>query len=219
MLIPIVIAHGEYEWRFKKTLSSVVDVPSEEFLVYLPDFQYALFDINVEDIRGYAFHSALKALFSIWKIRFNREVINELKEAMMFLLQDKKLDEKQVDQFLKVLVHYVSMIRPSEEYPEILEMVKLLPAGDATMQTIADMLKEEGKIEGKLEGKIEGKLENSQDMLIKALKLKFDIVKPNLINKIQSIQSVHVLDNLFELAFKASSIEEFTGYLDQLTDA
>jgi hypothetical protein len=215
MLIPIVIAHGEYEWRFKKTLSSVVDVPSEEFLVYLPDFQYALFDINVEDIRGYAFHSALKALFSIWKIRFNREVINELKEAMIFLLQDNNLDEKQGDQFLKVLVHYVSMIRPSEEYPEILEMVKLLPAGDATMQTIADMLKEEGKIEGKLEGKIE----KCQDMLIKALKLKFDIVKPSLINKIQSIQSVHVLDNLFELAFKASSIEEFTGYLNQLTDA
>jgi len=56
-------------------------------------------------------------------------------------------------------------------------------------------------------------------MLIKALKLKFNIVKPSLINKIQSIQSVHVLDNLFELAFKASSIEEFTEYLNQLSDA
>ena len=54
LLLPIVITHGEYRWRFKTKLSSIVDVPDDVFRAYLPDFDYNLFDVNVEDVRGYA---------------------------------------------------------------------------------------------------------------------------------------------------------------------
>ena len=48
--------------------------------------------------------------------------------------------------------------------------------------------------------------------------MKYGIVKPHIIEKIKSIDSIEVLDNLFQLTYKCDTIEEFSKYLSELTD-
>ncbi len=101
---------------------------------------------------------------------------------------------------------------------EVEEKVKHLPKGVDTVRTTADILREEGEINGLKKGVILGETKRSQDMLIKALKLKFDFVKPQVAEQIKGIQSLEVLDNLFELTYKCSTIEDFFLYLNQASE-
>mgnify|MGYP006302193623 FL=1 len=212
LLLPIVIAHGEYKWRYKTKLSSIVDVPDEAFLAYLPDFEYSLFDVNVEDVRGFAFHSALKSLFAIWQISPKREFLDELKDALMLLFQD--LDEKQLNRFLKILVHYLSQARPSEELPDIMDVIRSLPAGGETMETIADVLRKEGE----QQGISLGELKNSKEMLLEAISEKFGAVSPDLVRRVNSIDSHETLKMLFKQTFRVDSLEEFKAQVLRVTD-
>ena len=220
LLLPIVIAHGEYKWRYKTKLSSIVDVPDEVFRTYLPDFEYNLFDVNVENVRGYAFHSALKSLFAIWQISPKREFLDELKDALMLLFQD--LDEKQLDRFLKILVHYLSQARPSEELPDIMEVIRSLPAGGETMETIADMLEKRGEERGislgEQRGEQRGKLENSREMFLEAISEKFGTISSDLIRRINSIESHETLKMLFKQTFRVDSLDEFQEQVHRATD-
>jgi predicted transposase/invertase (TIGR01784 family) len=216
LILPIVIAHGEHKWRYKTKLSSIVHVPDEAFRVYLPDFEYNLFDVNVEDVRGYAFHSALKSLFAIWQISPKREFLEELKDALMLLFQD--LDEKQLDQFLKILVQYLSLARPSEELPDIMDVIRSLPAGGETMETIADMLEKRGEERGISLGEQRGKLEKSREMLLRSINNRFGTINREIVERIKEVQSVEILDGLFDLSFRLDSLEEFKEQVQQTTD-
>ena len=228
LLLPILISHGEYTWRYKTKLSSLVHVPDEAFRAYLPDFEYNLFDVNVEDVQGYAFHSALKSLFAIWQISPKRDFLDKLKDALLHLFQD--LDEKHIDRFLKILIHYLSQARPSEELPDIMEVLRSLPAGGETMESIADMLEKKGyekgialgeqrgELRGEQRGELRGKLENSQEMLLEAISEKFGTIGSDLIRKISSIESHETLRMLFKQTFRVDSLEEFKEHIYRATD-
>ncbi|KXB09083.1 hypothetical protein AKJ60_01020 [candidate division MSBL1 archaeon SCGC-AAA385M11] len=53
-----------------------------------------------------------------------------------------------------------------------------------------------------------GELKNAQEILIKSLKMRFDLVKPAIKEQIRSIESLDTLNDLFEVSFKCSNIEE-----------
>ena len=63
----------------------------------------------------------------------------------------------------------------------------------------------------------QAELNKSRDMLIKSLKIKFGVVKPQLVKRIKAISSQEILDDLFELTFRCSTLEEFVEYLDAAT--
>jgi hypothetical protein len=139
------------------------------------------------------------------------------------------LNAEDAGEIFRVLITYV--LSATEVSPkEMEENVKHLPGGVETVRTTADVLREEGygrgvlegriegRIEGRLEGVLEGKVENAREMLLKALRMKFDLVKPSIVSNLQAIHSADVLENLFELSFKCSSLEEFSKYLTAATD-
>jgi hypothetical protein len=101
---------------------------------------------------------------------------------------------------------------------EMEENVKHLPGGVETVRTTADVLREEGYGKGMLVGEQRGKIKSTREMLLKGLRMKFDLVKPSIVSNLQSIHSAEVLENLFELSFKCSSLEEFAKYLAAATD-
>ncbi len=86
------------------------------------------------------------------------------------------------------------------------------------MQTIADMFRNEGVQDGVIMGEQKGKLLATQENLIKSLMLRFEIVKPSIKEQIRSIDSIDEVNDLFEISFKCSSMEEFTGYLKKITE-
>ncbi|MFO7816072.1 MAG: hypothetical protein R6V39_00095 [Desulfovibrionales bacterium] len=52
--------------------------------------------------------------------------------------------------------------------------------------------------------------------MAKTLNSKLDVVKPDIVRRINSLQMVEVLDYLFNMAFKASSMDEFETYLNEV---
>ncbi|HDR14305.1 MAG TPA: hypothetical protein ENN79_02230 [Desulfobacteraceae bacterium] len=78
------------------------------------------------------------------------------------------------------------------------------------MGTIADMFRKEGLEQDIILGR--------QELLIKSLMLKYDVIKPHIIEEIKSIQSLEILDKFFELKYKCSTLDEFTIYLNEYID-
>ncbi len=116
-------------------------------------------------------------------------------------------------------MEYLSAVRGEEEYIDIQETARReLSGGDELMGTIADMFRKEGLEQGVILGRQEGEQKGRQEMLIKSLALKYDVIKPHIIDKIKSIQSLEILDQLFDLTYKCSTLDEFTKYLNEYTD-
>jgi hypothetical protein len=131
------------------------------------------------------------------------------------------LNAKEADEIFTVLIKY--LLAATDETPEEAEeKVKHLPKGGETVRTTAEVLREEGyhkAIQEKPKWIEQGELKNAQEMLIKSLKLRFDLVKPAVKEQIRSIQSVDTLNDLFELSFKCSSMEEFTERLNEVAES
>jgi predicted transposase YdaD len=83
--------------------------------------------------------------------------------------------------------------------------------------TIAQRLREEGKLEGKLEGRLEGKLEGEMDgkkrILLRLLEKKFGLVETER-QKILSIQEQDRLDRAIDLLLDAQSTREVLQALE-----
>ncbi len=74
------------------------------------------------------------------------------------------------------------------------------------MNTLADQWMEQGKSEGRIEGialgEQKGKLEISREMLLEAISEKFGTVSPDLVRRINSIESHETLKMLFKQILK-----------------
>jgi hypothetical protein len=127
--------------------------------------------------------------------------------------------ETRFKDFVTSFMEYLIQTRRKEEYIDIQKIaVKEFSGGDNLMQTIADMFRNEGVQDGVIMGEQKGKLLATQENLIKSLMLRFEIVKPSIKEQIRSIDSIDEVNDLFEISFKCSSMEEFTGYLKKTTE-
>jgi hypothetical protein len=158
------------------------------------------------------FNRLLKALLVIWKYFDSPEFMRHLENAFRLIKQAHP--ETRFKDFVTSFMEYLIQTRRKEEYIDIQKIaVKEFSGGDNLMQTIADMFRNEGV----QDGVIMGELKNAQQMLIKSLMLRFEIVKPSIKEQIRSIDSIDEVNDLFEISFKCSSMEEFTGYLKKIT--
>ena len=71
-------------------------------------------------------------------------------------------------------------------------------------QTMVEHLVEQGKVQGKAEGRAEEK----QAVVLKLLRLRFELVPESVASQISSIQSFSRLDALFEEALTAQTLGE-----------
>ena len=89
--------------------------------------------------------------------------------------------------------------------------------------TLAERLREEGKLEGKLEGKregkregkLEGKLEHARKVVIMLAQDKFDFLNQTLINDLKSIESLEILDRLFVKTLSCESMADFKNMVNK----
>jgi len=63
----------------------------------------------------------------------------------------------------------------------------------------------------------QAELKATRENLIKSLKMRFEIVQPDIKNRIRSLESLDTVNDLFELSFKCSSLDEFANYLNKLS--
>ena len=63
-----------------------------------------------------------------------------------------------------------------------------------------------------------GELKKSRDLLLRNINARFGTINRDIIERIKTIQSVEMLDGLFDLSLWASSFEEFKAQVLQATD-
>jgi predicted transposase/invertase (TIGR01784 family) len=137
VVIPILIAHPEYGWRAKK-ISDLINIPSDDFRVYLPDFDFLLFDAVKDDPENYEFDEAVKALFTIWKYAHTKEFLKAVKRVFELIRQIDP--EVRLHEYLQLILKYLELTREEEEYEEIKKIAKNeINEGEEYMGTIAEM--------------------------------------------------------------------------------
>jgi hypothetical protein len=227
VVIPILIAHPEYGWRAKK-ISDLINIPSDDFRVYLPDFDFLLFDAVKDDPEDFEFDEAVKALFTIWKYAHTKEFLKAVKRVFELI---RHIDpEVRLYEYLQVILKYLELTREEEEYEEIKKIAENeINEGEEYMGTIAEMFRREGREETKLEYEeklVELKNEwSGQAKLEKAQETLMDIAAdlhgplPNSLQaKIKSIQSIENLRALTMKAYKTGSLEEFTELVNRAVE-
>ncbi len=118
-----------------------------------------------------------------------------------------KIHDNTIKYFLSDRKNAISVIAETE-----------LDEGEQYMGTIAEMFRNEGKHEGAIIGKQEGLVEGKIESVIKAANSRLGILQPDIVNRIKTIQSLEVLDALFDFSLRAESIDQFTDQVRKITD-
>ncbi len=216
LIIPVLITHCDDGWK-KQKISDLIDIPSEDFRTFIPDFEHILYDSVSENPEDYDFVLTLKALLVIWRYFDSPDFLKHLITAFKLIKQVRP--ETKFRDFVISFMEYLSQARKNEEYIELFNIAeKEFSQGDDVMETIADMFRKEGMHEGVIIGEQKGKTEKAIDSVIKAANSRLGILHPEIVNRIKSIQSLETLDALFDLSLRAESIELFTDQVRKITD-
>jgi predicted transposase/invertase (TIGR01784 family) len=215
-IIPIVVYQGHDDWPVSQEFQSVVDFPSDDFKAYVPNFHYALWNLEDVDEQKLQESLVLKYYVQICKALNSPKLpdyVFDLVEAFI-----KTLDSKTATEYIEIFFSYLarSSGRVSKETFE--KALKRLPegGGEKIMNTLAEQWIKEGEQRGEQRGVQKGKLEAYQEMLISAIQNKFGVIKPALAGKIRSIQSIESLDGLFSQVFKVEDKKEFISLVDEV---
>ncbi len=90
------------------------------------------------------------------------------------------------------------------------------------METIADMLEQRGEERGislgEQRGEQRGELKKCRDLLLRNINARFGTINRDIVERIKEIQSVEILDGLFDMSLRASSFDEFQEQVHRATD-
>jgi hypothetical protein len=202
----------------------LVDIPSEAFKEFIPDFSFAFF--NVKNVDKVIVQQNVILKFYVEMIRALDSP--ELKDLLPQLTRGfyESLEEKTALEYIEIFFKYLlksTEIVGQEDYKRALE---LLPeGGEKVMNTLAEQWIQEGRQEVLAkkdqwisEAKSEGELQKSRDLLLKNINARFGVINQDLVNRIKSIQSIEIMDSLFDQSLRAESFEKFEEQVHKATD-
>jgi hypothetical protein len=138
------------------------------------------------------------------------EPVNELlgdalwDESLLFCIPEDALER---------LLRYI--LNAEQQVPAFRARIAKLhdqPLKNKTM-TLADHLREEGKIEGRREGITEGRLCALRETVLRALEIRHGDYPEGIREVIETVNDPAALDRLHEIAFRSNSVEEFARNL------
>ena len=197
-------------------MSDLVNLPSDDFKIFIPDFNFLLYDAVNDDPEDYDFDETLKALFTIWRYSGSPEFMKGVKRAFQLI---KKVDSKaRLLDFLQLILHYLELTRDEKEYIDIKQIAEVeIDEGEVYMGTIAEMFRREGREETELRFLQEqplwekkGELKNAQETLIDIATEAYGPLPDMLHEKIKSIQTLENLRALNRKVLRTQSLEEFS---------
>jgi len=214
IIIPMIVYHGENQWQVKLNYRDLFDYP-EAMALFIPDFQYLLWDASGysdQEIKGKVM---LRAALLTMKYIFREDLREHLSELFGLL---RELSEKKTGmEFIETMIRYLLNAAPKEHltYEDVKDAVEraLSDRGGKIMPTIADSLIEEGKKQGLQEGVQQGiqqgSIQKAREAVIDSLEARFDIVPESVIKTIDEINDPSILKIFLRKAVKVESIDEF----------
>jgi len=187
-IIPVVIYHGESEWKIATEFTALFDV-NPVLRPFVPGFSYHLCDISHhsdEEIRG---EVMLRVGLLIMKYIFRQELPERL-PGILALLREL-LGRRSWLEYLETVATY--LVRGADKLTEK-EMGRamasaLSSAGGDLMPTIAERWLEQGRTEGERTGEMRGLLSGIET----GLEIRFGSRGLRILPEIRRIQDVRVL--------------------------
>ena len=129
-------------------------------------------------------------------------------------------DEGRAKEYLKVIVRYVLVASPVPTQ-RVVQYTRRFPGGEdmagAALQEIREEL--EHDFDRKKEQiAVEVELKKSREMLLRSINNRFGTINRDILERIKEIQSVEILDGLFDVSLRASSFDEFKEQVHRATD-
>jgi predicted transposase/invertase (TIGR01784 family) len=159
-ILPLVIYHGMTKWNFGESLSAIIDLPEKDWLEYLPDFKFLLYDLtrySDEEIKGAVLSKAALMLLKSVK---NPDFIEHL-PPIISLVSELVTQQSGLD-IIRTILYYITetvdKIQPEELNRLIQENLK---SGADIMPTIAERWIQEGIEKGIEKGEHKAKLEDA----------------------------------------------------------
>ncbi|MFO8032775.1 MAG: Rpn family recombination-promoting nuclease/putative transposase [Desulfohalobiaceae bacterium] len=216
-IIPIVIYQGRGSWKARASFQELVELPSETYKAFVPDFSFAFFNVGEMEERKVQQNVVLKFYVAIIKSLDKPELKEMLPQLTRGLYES--LGHKTASEYLEIFLRYLTRstdILDRQDYEKALAM--LPEGGRDIMNTLAEQWMKEGYEKAEQEYmQAKGKWisEGEQNMLIEAVQERFGTVQPALVSKVRSISSTEILRGLFRQVFKLDSLEAFNREVDK----
>jgi len=220
-IIPIVIYQGRASWKARASFQDLVEMPSDSFKAFVPDFSFAFFNIGELDERRIQQNVVLKFYVAIIKSLDKPELKELLPQLTRGLYES--LGHRTATEYLEIFFRYLTKSTEILDRNDYERALAMLPEGGRDiMNTLADQWMKEGYeraeqefMQERVKLISESEQRGEQNMLIEALQEKFGPVHPVLVNKVRSIQSTETLKGLFRQVFKLDGLEAFTREVDK----
>ena len=197
IVIPLLICHGREPWPEDGVrLSSLLSGPVKELTGYIPDFGFDLYDLtrfSDDDIKGTIMARVVLLLF---KHVFDPDLQKKLPDifSLMKTLMEKETGLQYLETVLRYLFNTMDDIS-TEEIREVAEQALSGKEGEYIM-TLAERLRNEGRIEGEIKGEIRGEIRGLNDAIELGMTLKF----PDQVDPVMAeVRKINDLDTLIKI--------------------
>ena len=208
-ILPIVVYQGREDWWHAKTsFPDMVDIPSDAFRPYIPDFAFAFFNIRGMDEETVRDNIILRFYVEIVKYQ-NDPRIKEIPSRLTRGLTEI-LDSNTAVEYIRVFFKYLTKASEHLHSEDYRKALSILPeGGEDIMETLADQWIKEGESRGILIGEQRGEIKNAQEMVLEFAGDRYGSLPLSLESDIRSIHSVSALKNLGRQIMKLDTAEEF----------
>ena len=141
----------------------------------------------------------------------------DIKLQKIFDLLEQLPDEDKRKEYLFNILKYVLASGPLSR-ARVTQLTRRFPGGEDMVGVAAqEMLKD---LEQTRRPYWEGvaRIEKTRESVLKAANTRLGIVQPEIVNRIKSIQSLEVLDALFDYSLRAETMDQFTDQVRKITD-
>lgn len=208
-ILPIVLAQGKRPWKTAPCLEELIDLPLEiadMIRPWQPTFAYHL--LELVRIPNELLGGTPEGILTLRALK--AEPMDELLSDVVWeesLLS--RISESALERMLRCILNADSSISLLKER---IRKIRNTPLQTKTM-TLADQLRQEGKLEGKLEGLSEGQLNAFRTAVLRALEIRHGACPEGIREVLESIHESKRLEQLLETAIRSNSVEDFARKL------
>ena len=208
-ILPIVLAQGKRPWKMSTHLDALIELPPAVAHIlrpWQPTLTYHLLElvrIPYDALAGTP--EGILTLRALKAAPMN-ELLDDVlwDESLLFAISDSALE--------RILRYLLKAEVSVTQLKERLGKIQTKPLQSKTM-TLADQLRQEGKIEGIIKGKQEGQLRAFRTAVFRALEISHGACPGGLREALDSIADPTRLEMLFKNAMRSESLEAFVQNL------
>jgi predicted transposase/invertase (TIGR01784 family) len=216
IVIPLLVCHAKNEWPEDTVrLASLLSGPVNDLTGYIPDFGFELYDLHRfsdDQIKG-----TIASRVILLLLKHIRDTDLRQKLPGILALMQALMERETGLQWLEVVVRYLASALDEddlswEQIKEIAEQAISKETGGYVM-TLAEKLRNEGKLEGKLEGLFEGEAKGLRNAIELGITLKFPEDIDTVMDKVNKTDDLDTLVKVTDVIKTAKDISEILALL------